>query len=187
VGVRSMSSMLAQNLILMANLAVALWALAYLIKYVRATKGIEKAANAQSEGLSKPALVLRSISRSITQDDVLGKGRRLSAHAEPNAEDQLELENIGNGPALSVHCVITKTGDSADPWRRFAPYIRAAERLPLPILVGNSMRGKQHKMMCSYSSLGGNKYEAVIELGGSDGTEIQEFSFRSERLTESDR
>ena len=49
MGARSVSSMLVQNVILAASLVVSVVTLVFLVKYVRATKGIEKAAIDQAE------------------------------------------------------------------------------------------------------------------------------------------
>jgi hypothetical protein len=50
-----MGTQSAQNWISLFGLVVSVATLITLIVYVRATKGIERAANEQSEGLSKPS------------------------------------------------------------------------------------------------------------------------------------
>jgi hypothetical protein len=181
VGVHNMGGLLAQNIILTANLVVGVIALVFLVKYVRATKGIEKAAIEQSEGLSKPALALRAIpprSPTIGENFVEILKRQMLTRAEPTADGHLELINTGNGPALRVSCEISDVDRPAGrPWIIPAAYVRAGETLPLPLQNGNPIKGKRHKITCSYHSLSWTEYASVVEVGGHEGDEIAHFSF----------
>jgi hypothetical protein len=163
----------------------------YLVKYVRVTVGIQEAAvpqtqtsrelvnaaNEQSEGLSKGALTLQATPRSPTIDENFTEilNRKMLTRAEPNAEDCLVMINIGNGPALRVQCEIRDTGpQGSKPWIIEAAYVQAGEQMPLPLQIGNSIKGKHHKITCLYASLSGNRYESAIELNGE---EIENFAF----------
>lgn len=167
-----------QNIVLFLAFAVNVATLVYLIKYVRATKGIEREAGIQSEGLSKPALALRAVvPRSLTTDENFLEilNRKLLTRAEPNAKGFLEMVNIGSGPALLVQYEIREgSPQSGKPWIGGAAYIRAGETLALPLQSGNPIKDRQQKITCSYASLSGNKYESVIDLYGD---EIQNSAF----------
>jgi hypothetical protein len=154
-----------------ASFAVSLVTLAVLIWYACLTRGIEKAANAQSEGLSKPALTLRAIPRSLTTSENFTEivNRKMLTRAEPNPKGCLELVNIGNGPALGVHFHIRDVNaPQGKPWIGTAAYIQPGGALPLPLLSGNPITDKQHKIVCYYESLSGNIYESVIQLNGDE-------------------
>lgn len=160
-----------------ASFAVSILTLAVLIWYACLTRGIEKAANEQSEGLSKPSLALRAVPRSPTTSANFVEivNRKMLTRAEPNAEGYLEMVNIGNGPALRVQFEIREgSPQSGDPWTGVGAYILAAEALPLPLPSGNPIKGKQQRITCSYASLSGNRYESVIDLYGD---EIQNSAF----------
>lgn len=153
-----MGTQAAENWILAANLvAVGV--------YVWYTRAIKKASNAQSEGLSKPVITLRAISEPITTSSHF-KGildRKVHAHLEPNSSGDIELINIGNGPAMEVVCEIPEALSSRKPLCRVAPYLFPKESLPL---LGEQEVGDV--IVCSYRSISGNKYKAEFELGAQD-------------------
>jgi len=161
-----------------ASFAVSVLTLAVLIWYAWLTRGIEKAANEQSVGLSKPAIALRAIpprSPTIDENFVEILNRKMLTRAEPNSSGFLELVNIGNGPALSVHCEIRDVNaPQGRPWILPAAYVPAGGALSLPLLCGNTIKGKQHEIVCSYDSLSRNAYKSVIKLNGD---EIEDWDF----------
>jgi hypothetical protein len=160
-----------------ASFVVSLLTLSVLIWYAYLTRGIERAANEQSEGLSKPALTLFAIPRSPTIDENFTEilKRRMLTRAEPNANGCLEMVNIGNGPALRVRFEIRDIGlPCGKPWIGGAAYIKAGGALPLPLQGGSFIKGKQHKIVCYYDGLSGSHYEFVTELNGD---EIEKWDF----------
>jgi hypothetical protein len=87
-------TLVVQNVILFLAFAVSVVTLVFLIKYVRATKGIEREAGKQSEGLSKPVVALRCDVPSPSPPP-LDAASGVSAEVRGGL---LELINIGNGP-----------------------------------------------------------------------------------------
>jgi hypothetical protein len=185
-----MGSPVVQNIVVLGGLVVQIATLCYLIKYVRATAGIQKAAvaqtqasqelvnaaNEQSEGLSKPALTLRATAHSPTIDENFTElvNRKMRMRAEPNADGCLVMINIGNGPALHVQYEIRdRAPQGGKPFTGAAAYVQAGMPMPLPLKSGNFIKGKHQKITCLYASLSGNRYESVIELKGD---EIDNFS-----------
>jgi hypothetical protein len=158
--------------------AISVLTLVVLFWYACLTCGIEKAAKEQSEGLSKPALALRAIpprSPTIDENFVEILNRKMLTRAEPNSSGCLELVNIGNGPALGVHCEIRDVNaPQGRPWILPAAYVPAGGAFSLPPLSGNTIKGKQHKIACYYDGLSGSKYESVIKLNGD---EIEDWGF----------
>ncbi len=153
---------------------VALW---YLRKYVQSTEGIEeaaaeqtrishelvKAANEQSEGLSRPAVV----------------AAKLRADADPSLSTRskrrymLTLKNIGNGPALSVQWGIQEQSSEAPDSNSFLsgelPYIEPSQREDVEEyreLPADRLTNVKCFVECDYQGLSGDRYRSVTELTG---------------------
>lgn len=173
-----MGSPIAQNIVLLGGLVVQIVTLCYLIKYVRATLGIQKAAgaqtqtsqdlvkvgneqaqasrelvkaaNEQSEGLSKPAVTVLRLKRQ--GGNVQGKIAWI-----------LELKNIGNGPALSLRWKLTCDRSALD---GTIPFMEAGSE-PSPIWTAqtDAPAGQVSPIVeCSYRSLSDIEYVSTTKV-----------------------
>lgn len=137
-----MGTLSAQNWISGLGLVVSVVTLVYLIKYVRATKGIERASREQSEGLSKPVIFAHSIGW------------------ETNLE-YVTVVNIGTGPALGVRGVVVE-GPGSSTERRFSfkqlfAHVEASEKEKS--LVPNGTSGPLKRTVeCTYRSISDTEY-----------------------------
>lgn len=171
-----MGSPIAENTVLLGGLVVQIMTLCYLIKYVRATVGIQEAAaaqtqasqdlvrvggeqirvsqqlvnaaNEQSEGLSRPVIFPRSIER---QGDFL----------------LIRLLNIGAGPAIEIRGFILDNPGSAQECRfEFQwslPYLEAHQDTATRVM-GVAPSQHKRKVKCSYRSISGLKYVSATEF-----------------------
>jgi hypothetical protein len=187
-----MGSPIVQSIALFGGLVVQIVTLCYLIKYVRATIGIQRAAVAQtragqdlvraandqaevtrelveaadeqSEGLSKPVVTVRC-SVPIPDDMVL-----LSGHTTARVRGaDLELVNIGNGPAIRVHCDLVHQRPAPAPASCHmveVPYLEAHERIPIPWPRTALAENDTCDIQCSYDSLSGRAHLSKIEMAG---------------------
>jgi hypothetical protein len=185
-----MGSPIAQNIIMLAGLVVQIVTLCYLIKYVRATIGIQKAAgaqtqasqdlvkvgneqaqasrelvkaaNEQSEGLSKPVIFARSTDR---------QGSFLNIH----------LVNIGTGPAIEIGgFILEKPGSSPENQLHFqslVPYLEAHEDNGTRV-TGAAPGQLKRTGQCSYRSISGRKYVSLTELD--DRNMVSDFRVRAD-------
>lgn len=170
------------NWMLYASFVVSLLTLGALIWYACLTRGIERAANEQSEGLSKPILALYSGSWLSPEQNPPEVGiQEVFARAEPNKRGYYELANIGSGPAVDVECELATpdlAGGTAQ--RLWAAYLQANERLELPlstrIVVASGPAGhSRHVVTSRYESVSGSKYESEFEL---EGDRVKKSKFR---------
>lgn len=158
-----MGTNVAQNIILLAGLAVQIVAVIFLVRYVRATKGIEKASNEQSEGLSKPVVTVRL--EPVHTDEAILAG--LSCQM---AGDQMELANIGTGPALKLSWRIKERGHSG-PNREavhegFVPYLPSGHKIATPIMRGYLTGDDSFSVECTYRSISDAEYVSQTEFEG---------------------
>jgi len=158
-------------------LVISGFALCYLRKYVQSTEGIEKAsaeqtrishelvkaANEQSEGLSRPAVAAAKLSADV--DPSLSKAGRYRY--------TLTLENIGNGPALSVQWGIQEQLGEAPELDPFLsgelPFINPHQREEVREyreLPADRLTNVKCLVECDYQGLSGTKYRSVTELTG---------------------
>ena len=118
-----MGTQAAQSWLLFANLvAVGI--------YVWFTRGIREASNKQSEGLSKPVVTVRC-SVPTPDDMVIFSG--LTSARIPGAD--LELVNIGNGPAIHLHCKLVHERPTPGPASHHevkVPYLERTRPSPFP-------------------------------------------------------
>ncbi|MGD0456850.1 MAG: hypothetical protein ABSC21_03795 [Terriglobia bacterium] len=171
-----MGSPIAQNIVMLGGLVVQIVTLCYLIKYVRATVGMQKAAgaqtqasqdlvkvgneqaqasrelvkaaNEQSEGLSKPVIFARSTAR---QDSFLN----------------IQLVNIGTGPAIEIGgSVVEDPGSSQGKrlcFQRPIPYLEAHQEYWTRVM-GAAPGQPKRTVECSYRSISGLKYVSMTQL-----------------------
>lgn len=154
------------------NLTISVVTLAILFWYALLTRGIEKEAIKQTEGLSKPAVTIRC-SIPPPSDEAILNGET-KAHI-PGV--YVELINIGNGPAMQLECMIThKRSEKMPPYTHKVeiPYLDANQSFAIP-LTRTGLTPNHHCFIdCSYASLSGNKHRAAIEL---DGDKIKSLEF----------
>jgi hypothetical protein len=175
-----MGSWFVQNIVLLVGLIVQIVTLCYLVKYVRATVRIQKAAvaqtqasqdlvkvgneqaqasrelvkvaNEQSEGLSKPVIFARSTAH---QDSFL----------------RIQLVNIGTGPAIEIGgSVVEGPGSSQGNRLCFQwpiPYLEAHQE-QWTRAMGAALGQPTMTVECSYRSISGRKYISMTELKGPD-------------------
>ncbi len=152
-----------QNIILLAGLLVQIVTLIFLVRYVRATKGIEnaaneqtngtqnlvKAANEQSEGLSKPAVAATQIQRAQAEAFIL------------------HVKNIGNGPALAVQWKLEVNPDAADQpiCEGHVAYMEAGQPREIWARVQRAPKELMgYRVRCTYRSLADSRYVATSIL-----------------------
>ena len=155
-----MGTTVAQNIILAGGLALQVVMLVFLVKYVRATKGIEKASNEQSEGLSKPVVTVRL--QSARTDEAIVEG--LSCEI---AGDQIELTNIGTGPALKLRWRVQEKGEphKLGP-EGYVPYLEPGKTVKTSLLRGYITGMDEFSLECSYASVSNAQYVSTAEFSG---------------------
>ena len=187
-----MGSPIVQDFIMLGGLVVQIVTLCYLVKYVKATVGIQKAgaeqtkasqdlvraakgqaemsrelveaSDDQSEGLSKPVITIRG-SVPVPDEMVLLRGQTSARAVGAN----LELVNIGNGPAIRVHCDLVHRRPAPAPASRHmveVPYIEAHESIPVPWPRTSLAADDTCAIECSYDSLSGRAHLSKIEMAG---------------------
>lgn len=171
-----MGTPVAQNLIVFGTLAIQIVTLCYLVKYVRATVGIQKAAmeqtkasqdlvkvgseqtrvsqellkaaNEQSEGLSKPVIFASS-----TRSD----GGFLVVN----------LTNVGSGPAIEIEgFVLENTGSPQENKLAFqwpVPCLEAHQNRDTRV-VGATSGLPRRNVQCSYYSISGRAYVSSTQI-----------------------
>lgn len=163
----------AQNVILLLQFLVSVVTLVFLIKYVRATVGIEKAANEQSEGLSKPAVTVYCRVPNPTVEAVL-KGISFGEIVGPD----LEMVNIGNGPALQLHWSLTwksqRQNGLGGSQNGFVPFLSPGDKFATTI--SRNLLGQDNlcSVRCSYRGLSGAEY---VSVAGLEGPRVKEVNF----------
>jgi len=181
----------AQIWIQAGGLVVSFVTVIFLIKYVRATKGIQKAAveqcratnelvtaaneqtkvslelveaaNEQSEGLAKPVIVVEA-TRVNSSEEALLSGGLFS-----EIGDGVRLTNIGTGPALSLewsaagrhHSDKSRTSSRGGS----VPYLRPAETIQTGYSRGYVSGLNSLTVECKYSSLSGTRYVSHTIIG----------------------
>jgi hypothetical protein len=189
-----MCSQAAQNWILLCGLAVNVATLVALLIYVAATKGIQKAAveqarltnelvtaaneqtkvshelvtaaNEQSEGLAKPAIVVKASRVNDSDEAILGDG----LFSEIGAG--VLLINIGTGPALSLEWSAAEQHRS-DKSRTSStggsvPYLAPTETIPTGYSRAYVSGLDSMTVECRYSSLSGTGYVSRTVIGDED-------------------
>ena len=171
-----MTSLIVQDVIMLASLIVQIVTLCYLIKYVRATVGIQKAAveqtkasqalvnvgheqtrvsqellkaaNEQSEGLSKPVIFARSTRR---EQGLL----------------VVSLINVGNGPALEIGGFVLENIESPQErklaFQWLVPYLEA-HRDSDSRVAGAAPGLPRRSVECSYRSISGRMYVSSTQI-----------------------
>jgi hypothetical protein len=161
-----------QNVILFLQFIVSVVALIFLIKYVRSTEGIEKAANEQSEGLSKPVVTI--LANAMQSDKAFFE----EMVAETTGQ-HVQLVNIGTGPAIKLKWSIdwTEKGNKGlkGDQQGFVPYLEAGKTLetslPRVFLTGQI----ECSVRCSYRSISEAEYTSLAVL---DQTKITKVEFK---------
>ncbi|HLI31069.1 MAG TPA: hypothetical protein VKV79_08230 [Terriglobia bacterium] len=155
-----------------AGFVISIATLIVLIWYACLTRGIEKAANEQSEGLSKPLVVPVICPR----EPLIGRfgnsqgglqAQSLQQAAEERYEfagklklsptdgiDYLKLVNIGNGAAMCIRCVL-ETGFT----QQYLPYLRAGEALQIGFSKSWLQGGGT--ILCEFEGVSGRYYSKV--------------------------
>jgi hypothetical protein len=189
-----------QSIVLLGGLVVQSVTLCYLIKYVRATVGIQKAAVAQTQA-SQDLVKVGNDQIKVSQDLVKAANEQseglskpvLSVACDPSTAEipgyNLEILNIGNGPAIQVEVTVerhlTPSGHSKALQdvlcRRNLPYLRAGERFPLPVtrpeIDSNMVVGKTEcSVTCSYKGVSEVRHLCTAQLAG---TAVKDFKFRT--------
>jgi hypothetical protein len=180
-----------QTCIQTAALLVSVVTLGLLFMYVRATKGIEKAAveqsrvtnelvaaaneqtnvshalvraaNEQIEGLAKPVIVVEATRVNSSEEAILSGG--LFSEIGHGAR----LTNIGTGPALSLewsaagrhHSDKSRTSSTGGS----VPYLRPAETIQTGYSRGYVSGLNSLTVECKYSSLSGTRYVSHTIIG----------------------
>lgn len=153
-----------------ASFAVSVLALAVLIWYAYLTRGIEKAANAQSEGLSKPVIVV------VSSPDIPNKVEAiLGGGLFSEIGDRVLLLNIGTGPALWVKWSATGqhgTGESRESsLAGFVPYLRPNEIVDTEHSRAYVSGLNNLIVECKYESLSRTCYTSRTTIGDQDSKE----------------
>jgi hypothetical protein len=191
-----MGSSVVQDGVMLAGLVVQVVALCYLIKYVRATVGIQKAAaaqtqasqdlvrvgneqvrvsqdllkaaNEQSEGLSRPVIVVESspLSPSGGIGPIPGEG------LFSQIGEGVRLVNVGTGPALWAEWSTAgqhRTGEKGDSRSAgFVPYLRPDGAIATECSRGYVSGLNSLTVECTYQSLGGVRYTSRTTVGDPD-------------------
>lgn len=131
---------------------------------IRISQDLIKAAMDQVEGLSKPCLTLWSELRDQKDAILELSGARSSVRARDDQGDLVTL-NIGNGFAMNVNYRFTATPPTVDARShhvRYIPNIMATAKItmvePMSAYVG------LWTLTMHYDSIGGRRYETVINL-----------------------
>jgi hypothetical protein len=147
--------------------AISVLTLVVLFWYACLTRGIEKAAKEQSEGLSKPLIVVVSSPDIPNKDEAILGGGLFS-----EIGDRVLLMNIGTGPALWVNWSATgqhATGESrVSSLAGFVPYLRPNETVDTehsrPYVSGLNYLTVE----CRYESLSRTRYTSWTTIGDRD-------------------
>jgi hypothetical protein len=174
--VNHMGTVLAQNMILLANFVAVL-------SYVLVTRKIMRASIEQSEGLSKPVLTVRC------------KGEGLNGTAAEISGYDLEVINIGNGPAIRVNVKVNRRQlldqpiNSQPSTRTYpdisVPYLQPNRTILLPISRPHLQTGSRFgnvtcSVACSYKSISDVEYLSTITM---EGTTVKDFKFCKSELS----
>jgi hypothetical protein len=154
-----------------AGFAISLLTLAVLIWYAWLTRGIERAANEQSEGLSKPAIVV------VSSPDIPNRNREmaiLGGGLFSEIGDRVQLQNIGTGPALWVEWSARgrhNTGESQESCvAGFVPYLRPNETVDTECSRAYVSGLRSLAVECTYQSLGRTRYTSKTTIGDPEST-----------------
>jgi hypothetical protein len=152
-----------QTYIEAGGLLVSVVTLLFLIIYVRATKGIEKAANEQSEGLAKPVIVVESSGVNSSVEAILSGGLFSEI-----GDGGVRLINIGTGPALWLEWSATgKRYSDKGPCGSagFVPYLTPGQPIPAGCSRGFVSGLSFLTVECKYRSLSGTHYVSRTVIG----------------------
>ena len=143
----------------------------------------------QNETMEKPCLVLSVRKRRDldTATDVLGGNPRpgLSVpDAQQSGTGHITLHNIGAGPAFNIQYEVRIQGEPKKFTKACLPYISKGEQRPIFLTENDFSTLDQHEdveFMVSCKSLSGWRYESVIHLQQTPGSEsvVTEFQFRT--------
>ena len=152
-----------------ASFAISVLTLAVLIWYAWLTRGIEKAANEQSEGLAKPVIVVESspdIPDSNVDRAILGGG------LFSEIVNGVRLLNIGTGPALWVEWSTKgqhNTGEGPESGSAgFVPYLRPNETVDTECSRAYVSGLNYLTVECRYQSLSRTRYTSRTTIGDRD-------------------
>jgi hypothetical protein len=149
-----------------ASFAISVLTLAVLIWYAWLKRGIEKAANEQSEGLAKPVIVVESspdIPDSNVDEAILGGG------LFSEIVNGVRLLNIGTGPALWVEWSAKgqhNTGEGPESGSAgLVPYLRPNETVDTECSRAYVSGLNYLTVECRYQSLSRTRYTSRTTIG----------------------
>ena len=151
-----------------ANFVVQFLILLGLLWYASETRRIRSAAQEQIvvsreqlEALQKPCITLVTMPRAfdaalLDMNDAVGT-------MDIPFGGNVELRNIGSGPAFNVRYQLKQIESSDSPAACYIPYIPTGEKASIPVPT-SSIRLHQHELLILYESLSGTRYETNIRI-----------------------
>jgi hypothetical protein len=132
-----------------------------LVWYAIETWRIRNIAQQQVEAAYKPCLTFSTGHREPT-DAVLSTGGAVGDMVIQGFTGQVQLENIGSGPAFNIRYKLTPTNLDSTPARPsgYVPSLKAAGPLVLPISLG--LLSSQWECIILYESLSGCRYQTTL-------------------------
>jgi hypothetical protein len=171
-----MGSPIAQSAILLGGLVVQIVTLCYLIKYVQATVGIQKAAVEQTKA-SQDLVNVGNAQISVSQELLKAANEQSEGlskpvvFAKPKLRDgnflNIELANIGTGPAIEIGGFVLENTESpqesklAFQWP--VPYLEAHQNGDTRV-AGAAPGLPRRNVECSYRSISGRMYVSSTQI-----------------------
>jgi hypothetical protein len=117
-----------------------------------------EASQEQAEAMQKPCLMLSTTARP-GEDAILQMGNIIGGMMLRCPGGNVEMQNVGSGPAVSIRYSATPTNPAASIVRPDGYFVgmQPGEAFPVPI-ARETLRGNEWEVIVTYDSLSGRKY-----------------------------
>lgn len=127
----------------------------------------------QLEASHKPCITVAATRREsaaalLDMDDAVGT-------LEIPSDGDVELENIGSGPAFNLRYQLKEHDSSGQLSSSYVPFISTGERSKIPIPTAQ-LQLQKHDLLVSYESLSGKRYETNVAIDNGTLTDFRFFS-----------
>jgi hypothetical protein len=154
------------DFIQLANCAIGLAALVFLIRYTVETKKIREAAQEQVEGISKPCLTIWADLRNPA-DAILEMNDAVGGLVVHGVNSNIVVQNIGTGIALNISYYFKSLEASRTdrPERaRYLLYVLQGQKIELPESMNVSAYGGNCEVVFHFRSIGGKHYQSTVTM-----------------------
>ena len=137
------------------------------------TLRLRRISGEQLEALHKPCITVAATPRDsaaalLDMDDAVGT-------LEIPNEGNVELKNIGSGPAFNLRYQLKDFESSGQLSSSYVPFISPGGRSKIPILT-TTLRLQKHYLLVWYESLSGKRYETNVAIDNGTLTDFRFFS-----------